>query len=80
MRAWNLASIGQRARSLLHASLATLVEIKYCCAVGAVKQTDNPSAEEVDRVHAAVVAAIRSLFDQHKHLIPGWQHKVLQIY
>ncbi|CAL8461777.1 g1308 [Coccomyxa elongata] len=41
-----------------------------------VKQAAEPSAEEVDRVHAAVVAAIRSLFDQHKHLIPGWENKV----
>lgn len=53
--------------------------MKHYCVVGAVKQATEPSAEEVDRVHAAVVAAIRSLFDQHKHLIPGWQHRVLQI-
>lgn len=62
-----------------HATSATPVKMKHYCVVGAVKQATEPSAEEVDRVHAAVVAAIRSLFDQHKHLIPGWQHRVLQI-
>ncbi|BDA41498.1 hypothetical protein COCOBI_02-2790 [Coccomyxa sp. Obi] len=50
--------------------------VRVAIQAGVVKQADDPSAEEVDRVHAAVVAAIRSLFDQHKHLIPGWQHKV----
>ncbi len=44
----------------------------------AVQQNDHPSQEEVDRVHAQVVDALKGLFEQHKHLV-GWEHKQLEI-
>lgn len=50
------------------------------CVGDAVRKADIPSAEEVERVHEQVMAAIRSLFDQHKHLVPGWHEKELQIH
>ena len=45
----------------------------------AVKQCDNPTDEEVDRVHAQVVAALVQLYDRYKHLIPGWESRPLHI-
>ena len=47
--------------------------------LAAVKQKVNPSPEEVREVQAAVLAAVTSLFDQHKHLMPGWEGKCLEI-
>ena len=44
----------------------------------AVRQNDHPSREEVDRVHAQVVEALKTLFEQHKHLV-GWEDKHLEI-
>ncbi|CAK0785740.1 hypothetical protein CVIRNUC_008951 [Coccomyxa viridis] len=44
-----------------------------------VRQVDSPSQEEVDEVHQRFKAAIRALFDEHKHLIPGWSTKELLI-
>ena len=45
----------------------------------AVKQKVNPSPEEVREVQKAVLEAVTSLFDQHKHLMPGWEGKCLEI-
>ena len=44
-----------------------------------MKQVDSPSQEEVDEVHQRFKAAIRALFDEHKHLMPGWSAKELLI-
>ena len=45
----------------------------------AVVQSDNPSEEQVRETHERFIAAIAELFDQHKHLLPGWEHKQLEI-
>ena len=39
----------------------------------------NPSPEEVREVQKAVLEAVTSLFDLHKHLMPGWEGKFLEI-
>lgn len=44
----------------------------------AVTQTAHPSQEEIDALHARFVAAVKALFDEHKHLI-GWEAKELTI-
>lgn len=45
----------------------------------AVKQCDNPTDEEVDRVHALVVEATVQLYERYKHLVPGWETRHLLI-
>ena len=45
----------------------------------AVKQSDKPSVAEVDRIHAEVIEAITQLYEEHKHLIPGWESRPLHI-
>ena len=42
-------------------------------------QSDKPSAEEVDRLHARFTHDIVALFDAHKHLLPGWEAKQLHV-
>ncbi len=44
-----------------------------------VAQCDNPSEEQVRETHERFIAAVAELFDQHKHLLPGWEHKRLEI-
>jgi 2-acylglycerol O-acyltransferase 2 len=44
-----------------------------------VEQKDDPSQEDVDEVHAQFVAALKALFDGHKHMMPGWESKQLTI-
>jgi hypothetical protein len=45
-----------------------------------VKQEDSPSQETIDALHAQFSAAIKKLFDDHKHLLgPEWAKKELQI-
>lgn len=45
----------------------------------AVEQSDNPSAAEVDRVHALLVESLSRMYDEHKHLVPGWVNRPLHI-
>ena len=47
--------------------------------VYAVKQSDNPSAAELDRVHALLVESLSRMYDEHKHLVPGWVDRPLHI-
>lgn len=44
-----------------------------------MKQVDSPSQEDVNEVHQRFKTAIRALFDEHKHLMPGWSAKELLI-
>ena len=44
-----------------------------------MKQCDNPTDEEVDRVHALVVEATVQLYERYKHLVPGWETRHLLI-
>ena len=49
------------------------------CAL-AVKQDDHPSQEAIDALHTQFTAAIKKLFDDHKHLLgPDWAKKELRI-
>ena len=51
-----------------------------CFLCTAVKQDDHPSQEAIDALHAQFTAAIRKLFDDHKHLLgPEWAKKELRI-
>ena len=43
-----------------------------------VDKNANPTDEEVDRVHAQMLGAFKTLFDTHKDAL-GWSHKELQI-
>ena len=45
---------------------------------GPVDKNANPTDEEVDRVHAQMLGAFKTLFDTHKDAL-GWSHKELQI-
>lgn len=45
----------------------------------AVKAKLKPSLEEVRAVQEAVLAALTAQFDRHKHLMPGWEAKQLEI-
>ena len=64
-----------------------LHDMYLCCcgraemslAVSAVTQIDTPSQEEVDEVHQRFKTALKELFDNHKHLMPGWEAKELLI-
>ena len=44
-----------------------------------MKQSDSPSAAEVDRVHALLVESLSRMFGEHKHLVPGWENRALHI-
>ncbi|KAK9903270.1 hypothetical protein WJX75_001551 [Coccomyxa subellipsoidea] len=44
-----------------------------------VNRSEDPTPEEVDEVQEKVLAALVALFDQHKHLMPGWENKSLEI-
>ena len=44
-----------------------------------MKQSDSPSAAEVDRVHALLVESLSRMFEEHKHLVPGWENRALHI-
>ena len=50
-----------------------------CCLPHAVVQRDEPTQEEVDEVHKRFSDALKALFDQHKHLMAGWNSKELMI-
>ena len=36
----------------------------------AVTQNDNPSVEEIDRIHKELVDGLRTMYNQHRHLGP----------
>lgn len=44
-----------------------------------MNRSEDPTPEEVDEVQEKVLAALVALFDQHKHLMPGWENKTLEI-
>lgn len=46
---------------------------------GAVTKNLDPSPEQIQEVQEEVLAALVALFDQHKHLMPGWEYKILEI-
>lgn len=46
---------------------------------GAVEQTNEPSKEYVDQIHAQVVTAVQELYNKHRHILPGWDTRDLTI-
>lgn len=40
---------------------------------------DEPSYQEVDQLHAQVTEAVRQLYLRHRHLVPGYEDKDLEI-
>ena len=42
-------------------------------------QTDNPTQEEVDRIHARVVEEVQALFMRYRHVHPGWASRCIEI-
>ena len=50
-----------------------------CWCAAAVTKSLDPSPEEVDEVQEKLLAALVALFDEHKHLLPGWENKTLEI-
>jgi hypothetical protein len=67
-----------RVPAILHVKGVTqgnpnMVVLAWC----AVKQSDNPTPEQVAETHARVVQTLKTLFDTHKHLLPGWENKEL---
>ena len=55
----------------------TMMLNRVACVV--VKQSDNPSAAEVDRVHALLVESLSRMYAEHRHLVPGWENRPLHI-
>ncbi|CAL8465555.1 g5091 [Coccomyxa elongata] len=60
--------------------------IPRCCpiitAVGTpvkVKRNSEPTPEEIAEVQERLLVSLVALFDQHKHLMPGWENKSLEI-
>lgn len=48
--------------------------------VTAVKQSDHPSQEQIDALHAQFTAALKKLFDNNKHILgPVWAKKQLSV-
>jgi hypothetical protein len=45
----------------------------------AVDKKADPSQKDILAVQQQVLAALEALFDQHKHLMPGWQDKTLLV-
>ena len=45
---------------------------------GAVRQMEEPTAEEVNKVQVVVLERLQELFEQHKHLVRGFEHKTLE--
>jgi hypothetical protein len=43
-----------------------------------VKKVENPTDEQVDKLHQLLLDTYVQLFDTHKHAL-GWGHKVLKI-
>ena len=43
-----------------------------------VEQKDDPSIEDIDRVHNLLIERMEELFENHKHYY-GWGHKKLII-
>ena len=50
-----------------------------CSAVRAVEQCSQPSQQQVDKVHAEVVATLEALYYRHRHLMPGFEDRPLHI-
>lgn len=42
-------------------------------------QTDNPTQEEVDCIHARVVEEVQALFLRYRHVHPGWASRRIEI-
>ncbi len=38
-----------------------------------------PSEEDITKTQEQVLQAVQGLFDQHKHLMPSWQDKQLEV-
>ena len=72
-RGWLLSAVGV----MLPTNGGTT--LRECPAYLAVTQIESPSQEEVDEVHQRFKAALKELFDSHKHLMPGWDVKELLI-
>lgn len=44
-----------------------------------MKRNPEPMPEEIAEVQERLLATLVALFDQHKHLMPGWENKTLEI-
>jgi len=46
----------------------------------AVQQNDDPTQEQIDKLHAQFTAALKKLFDDNKHILgPVWAKKQLNV-
>jgi len=54
---------------------------KMICIIGKpikVSKTDQPTSQQIDKVHQQYMDSLREMYDKHKHLI-GWQGRPLNI-
>jgi hypothetical protein len=72
---YSVVLIHEAAAGAMHA----LLPWSDACVWPAVKQCDNPTDEEVDRLHALVVEALVQLYERYKHLLPGWENRPLLV-
>ncbi len=60
----------------MHGSMCSHSPSLLCCIV---PPRSRPSREEVHAAQEKVLAGVVTLFDRHKHLMPGWEGKLLEI-
>ena len=44
-----------------------------------MEQSSEPSQQQIDKVHAEVVAALETMYYRHRHLMPGFENRPLHI-
>ena len=69
---------GEEPEGQLRVSLDSIVPLSQWCACCAVTQTATPSQEDIDGLHERFVAAVKALFDEHKHFM-DWEAKELVV-
>ena len=47
--------------------------------LSAVEQCSKPTQQQVDKVHAEVVACLEAMYYRHRHLMPGFENRPLHI-
>ena len=58
----------------------TVFQVLTCFLVLAVQQNDDPTQEQIDKLHAQFTAALKKLFDDNKHILgPVWAKKQLNV-
>ena len=58
---------------------SSLPHVSTAFVLPTVEQQAEPSQEYVDQIHSQVVEAVQKLYNKHRHVLPGWEHRDLTI-